>query len=51
MESAAGGADDLVTCCSPVPLRRLLTLTGLTGVFSVHARVDQAVQTARGFRC
>ena len=39
------------SCSSPAaaprgPVRRILTLTGLTGVFSVHASLDQAVRTA-----
>jgi hypothetical protein len=31
------------------PVRRLLDLTGLIGVFSVHASLDQALQTTGGF--
>ena len=44
----AGG--DLLLAAPRGPVRRLLTLTGLTGVFSVHASLDQAVQTAGGSR-
>jgi anti-sigma B factor antagonist len=44
----AGG--DLLLAAPRGPVRRILTLTGLTGVFSVHARVDQAVRTAGGSR-
>ena len=40
----AGG--DLLLAAPRGPVRRLLDLTGLTGVFSVHASVDEAVQTA-----
>ena len=40
----AGG--DLLLAAPRGPVRRILTLTGLTGVFSVHASVDQAVRTA-----
>ena len=41
----AGG--DLLLAAPRGPVRRLLTLTGLIGVFSVHASVEQA---AEGFR-
>jgi anti-anti-sigma factor len=40
----AGG--DLLLAAPRGPVRRLLDLTGLTGVFSVRASVDQAVRTA-----
>ena len=40
----AGG--DLLLAAPRGPVRRLLDLTGLTGVFSVHASVDEAVRTA-----
>jgi anti-anti-sigma factor len=40
----AGG--DLLLAAPRGPVRRILTLTGLTGVFSVRASVDQAVRTA-----
>ncbi len=43
----AGG--DLLLAAPLRPVRRLLDLTGLIGVFSVHASLDQAVQTAGGF--
>ena len=39
----AGG--DLLLAAPRGPVRRLLDLTGLTGVFSVHASVDEAVRT------
>ncbi|HJZ01520.1 MAG TPA: hypothetical protein VJ305_12415 [Streptosporangiaceae bacterium] len=32
------------------PVRRLLDLTGLIGVFSVHASVEEAVRAAGGSR-
>ena len=32
------------------PVRRLLDLTGLIGVFPVHASVDEAVRAAGGSR-
>jgi anti-sigma B factor antagonist len=44
----AGG--DLLLAAPRGPVRRLLTLTGLIGVFSVHASVEQAVQAADGSR-
>ena len=44
----AGG--DLLLAAPRGPVRRLLTLTGLIGVFSVHASVEQAVQAAEGSR-
>ena len=44
----AGG--DLLLAAPRGPVRRLLTLTGLTGVFFVHASLDQAVQAAGGSR-
>jgi anti-anti-sigma regulatory factor len=31
------------------PVRRLFDLTGLIGVFSVHANLDQALQTTGSF--
>jgi anti-sigma B factor antagonist len=40
----AGG--DLLLAAPRGPVRRLLDLTGLTGVFSVRASVDEAVRTA-----
>jgi anti-sigma B factor antagonist len=40
----AGG--DLLLAAPRGPVRRILTLTGLTGVFSVHASVEEAVRTA-----
>jgi anti-sigma B factor antagonist len=44
----AGGDLLLAAPCGPV--RRLLGLTGLIGVFSVYASVDEAVQAAGGSR-
>jgi anti-sigma B factor antagonist len=44
----AGG--DLLLAAPRGPVQRLLTLTGLIGVFSVHASVEQAVQAAEGSR-
>jgi anti-anti-sigma factor len=44
----AGG--DLLLAAPRGPVRRLLTLTGLIGVFSVHVSVEQAVQAADGSR-
>lgn len=44
----AGG--DLLLAAPHGPVRRLLDLTGLIGVFSVHASVDEAVQAAEGSR-
>jgi anti-anti-sigma regulatory factor len=43
----AGG--DLLLAAPRGPVRRLLDLTGLIGVFSVYASLVQAVQTAGGF--
>jgi anti-sigma B factor antagonist len=43
----AGG--DVLLAAPRRYVRRILTLTGLTGLFSVHASVDDAVRTAR--RC
>jgi anti-sigma B factor antagonist len=43
----AGG--DLVLAAPRGLVRRLLDLTGLIGVFSVHASLDQAVQTTGSF--
>ena len=40
----AGG--DLLLAAPRGPVRRLLDLTGLTGVFSVRASVEEAVRTA-----
>ena len=40
----AGG--DLLLAAPRGPVRRILALTGLTGVFSVRASVDEAVRTA-----
>lgn len=44
----AGG--DLLLAAPRRPVRRLLELTGLIGVFSVQASVDEAVLTAGGSR-
>jgi len=44
----AGG--DLLLAAPRGPVRRLLDLTGLIGVFSVYASVDEAVQAAGGSR-
>jgi anti-sigma B factor antagonist len=44
----AGG--DLLLASPRGPVQRILTLTGLIGVFSVHASVEQAVQAAEGSR-
>ena len=44
----AGG--DLLLTAPRGPVWRILTLTGLIDVFSVHASVDQALQTAGGSR-
>jgi anti-sigma B factor antagonist len=44
----AGG--DLLLAAPRGQVRRILDLTGLIGVFSVHASVDQAVQAAEGSR-
>ena len=44
----AGG--DLLLAAPLRPVRRLLDLTGLIGVFSVHASVEEAVRTAGGYR-
>jgi len=44
----AGG--DLLLVAPRRPVRRLLDLTGLIGVFSVHASVDEAVLAAGGSR-
>jgi anti-anti-sigma regulatory factor len=44
----AGG--DLLLAAPRGPVRRLLDLTGLIGVFSVHASLEQAVQGADGSR-
>ena len=44
----AGG--DLLLAAPRGQVRRILTLTGLIDVFSVHASVDQAVQAAEGSR-
>jgi anti-sigma B factor antagonist len=44
----AGG--DLLLAAPRGPVRRILALTGLIDVFSVHASVDQALQTAGGSR-
>jgi anti-sigma B factor antagonist len=41
----AGG--DLLLAAPRGPVRRLLNLTGLIGVFSVRASVEEAVQAAR----
>lgn len=41
----AGG--DLLLAAPRRQARRILTLTGLIGVFSVHASVDDAARTAR----
>jgi anti-anti-sigma regulatory factor len=41
----AGG--DLLLAAPRGPVRRLLTLTGLIGVFSVHASVEQAAEGSR----
>jgi anti-sigma B factor antagonist len=44
----AGG--DLLLAAPRGPVQRILTLTGLIGVFSVHASVEQAVRAAEGSR-
>jgi anti-anti-sigma factor len=44
----AGG--DLLLAAPRGPVQRILALTGLIGVFSVHASVEQAVQAAEGSR-
>jgi anti-sigma B factor antagonist len=44
----AGG--DLLLAAPRGPVRRILALTGLIDVFSVHASVEQAVQAAEGSR-
>jgi anti-sigma B factor antagonist len=44
----AGG--DLLLAAPRGPVQRILTLTGLIGVSSVHASVEQAVQAAEGSR-
>jgi len=44
----AGG--DLLLAAPRGPVQRILALTGLIGVFSVHASVEQAVQAADGSR-
>jgi anti-anti-sigma factor len=44
----AGG--DLLLAAPRGPVRRILALTGLIGVFSVRASVEQAVQAAGGSR-
>jgi anti-sigma B factor antagonist len=44
----AGG--DLLLAAPRGPVQRILALTGLIGVFSVHASVKQAVQAADGSR-
>ena len=44
----AGG--DLLLAAPRGPVQRTLVLTGLIGVFSVHASVEQAVQAAEGSR-
>jgi anti-sigma B factor antagonist len=44
----AGG--DLVLAAPRGPVQRLLDLTGLIGVFSVHTSLAQAVQTTGSFR-
>ena len=44
----AGG--DLLLAAPRGPVRRILTLTGLTGVFAVHASLDEAVRIAGGAR-
>jgi anti-sigma B factor antagonist len=44
----AGG--DLLLAAPRRSVRRLLDLTGLIGVFSVHASVDEAVRAAGGSR-
>ena len=47
--SARQAGGDLLLAAPRGPVRRLLDLTGLIGVFSVYASLDQAVQTAGGF--
>ena len=44
----AGG--DLLLAAPRGPVRRILGLTGLTGVFAVHASLDEAVRIAGGAR-
>ena len=44
----AGG--DLLLAAPRGPVQRILARTGLIGVFSVHASVEQAVQAADGSR-
>jgi anti-sigma B factor antagonist len=41
---------DLLLAAPRGPVQRILALTGLIGVFSVHASVEQAVQAAEGSR-
>jgi anti-sigma B factor antagonist len=41
---------DLLLAAPRRPVQRILALTGLIGVFSVHASVKQAVQAAEGSR-
>jgi anti-sigma B factor antagonist len=43
----AGG--DLLLAAPRGPVRRLLDLTGLIGVFSVHASLEQALRTTGSF--
>jgi anti-sigma B factor antagonist len=49
-EQARQSGGDLLLAAPYGPVRRLLDLTGLIGVFSVHASLDQPEQTAGGWR-